>query len=183
MEKRIIPLLTLLLAIIITVGLFVFSHRYPEKVIAFGNYGYLGFFIVSLVSSTSVILPVPGVLILFPLVAALNPMLVALAGSTGGIIGEITGYMAGHGGRGMANGGRMQERTERWMKRWGTWTIFVFAAVPLLPFDIAGILAGALHYPLWKFLLVGWVGKSLKYIALVYAAAWGWEAVSRYLGW
>ena len=182
-KKRIIPLLTLLFAIIITVGLSIFSHRYPEKVIAFGNYGYLGFFIVSLVSSTTVILPVPGVLVLYPLVATLNPVLLALAGSTGGIIGEITGYMAGLGGRGMTNGGRIQAGMERWMKRWGTWTIFLFAAVPFLPFDAAGIVAGALHYPLWKFLLVGWVGKSLKFIALLYAAAWGWEVILNYLGW
>lgn len=183
LKKRIVPLLTLILTIAITIGLFYFSNRYPGKVEALGAYGYIGFFIVSLISSASVILPVPGVLILFPLVATLNPLLVALAGSTGGIIGEITAYMAGYGGRGVTDSGRLQERTERWMKRWGTWTVFAFATIPLLPFDIAGLVAGALHYPFWKFMIVGWVGKSLKFIALAYAAAWGWQAVSQYFGW
>jgi len=47
-------------------------------------------------------------------------------------------------------------------------------------FDVAGIVAGALGYPLWKFLLIAWPGKSLKYVILVLAGAWGWETV---LGW
>jgi len=180
LRQRLMPILTLLLVVVITVGLFIFTQRYPEIVDRFGNLGYLGVFVGSLVSSATVILPVPGVLVLFPLVASLNPVLVALAGSTGGIVGEISGYMAGYGGQGMANKGKMYERVEGWMKKWGAWTVFVFAFAPFLLFDIAGVVAGALRYPLWKFLIVGWVGKSLKYIGLVYAMAWGWESLLRF---
>jgi membrane protein YqaA with SNARE-associated domain len=175
LRQRLVPILTILLVIVISVALFVITQRYPEIVDKFGNLGYLGVFVGSLISSATVVLPVPGVLVLFPLVVSLNPILVALAGSSGGIIGEITGYMAGYGGQGIANKGKMYERVEGWMKKWGVWTIFVFAFAPFLLFDVAGVVAGALRYPLWKFLLVGWVGKSLKYIGLVYAAAWGWE--------
>jgi membrane protein YqaA with SNARE-associated domain len=178
--KRLVPILMLILVIAITVGLFVFAQCYPDKVKEFGNLGYLGVFIASLVSSLTVILPVPGVLVVFPLVTNLNPFLVALAGSTGGIIGEITGYMAGYSGQGMANKGKMYERVELWMKRWGMWTVFAFAFAPFLPFDVAGIVAGAMRYPLWKFLIVGWIGKTLKYIGLVFAAFWGWEYLLRY---
>ena len=60
--------------------------------------------------------------------------------------------------------------------------IFAFAAIPLVPFDAAGIIAGALRYPLWKFLLIGWAGKTIKFIALVYAAMWGWNILLRYIG-
>jgi membrane protein YqaA with SNARE-associated domain len=175
LRQRLVPILTLLFVIAISVGLFVVTQRYPEIVDKFGNLGYLGVFVGSLISSATVVLPVPGVLVLFPLVASLNPILVALAGSMGGIIGEISGYMAGYGGQGIANKGKMYKRVEGWMKKWGVWTIFVFAFAPFLLFDVAGVVAGALRYPLWKFLLVGWVGKSLKYIGLVYAMAWGWE--------
>jgi membrane protein YqaA with SNARE-associated domain len=66
------------------------------------------------------------------------------------------------------------------MKRWGGWAIFVFAAAPLPLFDIAGVVAGALGYPVWKFLLIAWPGKCIKYILLVLAGAWGWDIV---LGW
>lgn len=182
LKKRLIPLATLLLAIAITAGLFVFCQRYPEKVSEFASYEYLGVFLVSVVSNATVILPVPGILIAFPLVTALNPALVGLAGSTGGIIGEITGYMVGYGGRGIVPGGRMFDGVERGMKKWGAWVVFVFAVAPFLPLDVAGMVAGALRFPLWKFMLVGWVGKSIKYIALMYAVVWGWQTWLRYFG-
>jgi membrane protein YqaA with SNARE-associated domain len=166
--------------IALSVGLFIFVRAYPDKVKQLAGFGYLGVFVVSLVSSATVVLPVPGVLVAFPLVTALNPVLVALAASTGGIFGEITGYMAGVGGHGIAHGSDMHLRAERWMKRWGGWTIFFFAVGPV--FDIAGVVAGAFRYPLWKFILIGWVGKSIKFIALVYAMVWGWEALLRYIG-
>ncbi len=183
LKKRVIPILMLLLVVGITVGLFVFARRYPEKIKEFENYGYLGVFLISVVSNATVILPVPGILVAFPLVTTLNPVLIALAGSTGGIIGELTGYMAGYGGRGIIPTGRIYERVEGWMKRWGVWTVFVFSFAPFLPFDVAGMVAGVLRFPLWKFLFFGWIGKSLKYIILMLAVAWGWGAVLRFFGW
>ncbi len=181
-KKKVIPLLTLLLVIAVTVGLFVFSQRYPEKIAEFENYGYLGAFLICMVSNATVILPVPGILVFLPIVTAFNPVLLGLVGATGGIIGEITGYMAGYSGGGMIQDSRMYARMEGWMRRWGAWAVFVFAAVPLLPLDIAGMVAGAMRFPLWKFLLVGWVGKSLKYIGLLVAGFYGWEFVLPYLG-
>ena len=182
LRKKVILLLTVLLVIAITVGLFVFSQRYPEKIEAFENYGYLGAFLISMVSNATVILPVPGILVFLPIVTAFNPVLLGLVGATGGIIGEITGYMAGYSGSGMIQDSRMYARMEGWMRRWGAWTVFVFAAVPFLPLDIAGMVAGAIRFPLWKFLLVAWVGKSLKYIGLLVAGFYGWEFVLPYLG-
>ncbi len=179
-RKIVIPLLVLLPIIAITAGLFIFSQRYPEKVKEFENYGYLGAFLICLVSNTSVILPVPGILIFIPLMATFNPILLGLAGAAGGTIGEITGYMAGYSGRGMIQDNRMYQRVEGWMGRWGAWVVFVFAVAPFLPVDIAGLVAGALRFPLWKFLLVVWGGKSLKYVALTLVGAWGWEAMLRY---
>jgi membrane protein YqaA with SNARE-associated domain len=181
-KRRILPILIIVLVVGLSVGLFIFAQRFPDKVKEFGNYGYLGVFIGSLVSNATVILPVPGVLVLFPLVANLNPILVALAGSTGGIIGEVSSYMAGFGGQAMVNKGRIYELVEGWMRKWGGWTIFVFAFAPIIPFDVAGLVGGAMRYPLWKFLLIGWIGKSLKYIWLVYAATWGLNTLLRFFG-
>ena len=179
LKNRIIPILAVLLALAITIVLFL----YRDKVAEFGNYGYLGAFLVSLISNATIILPVPGIVVLFALGATLNPVLVALVGATGGVIGEITGFMAGYGGRGMVTGsGRVYTTAENWMKRWGGWTIFVFAVVPLPILDIAGVVAGVLGYPVWKFLLVAWPGKIIKYIVLVLVGAWGWQALLRFLG-
>ena len=180
LRKKVIPLLTLLLVVAISVGLFVFSQHYPGKIEEFESYGYLGAFLISMVSNATVILPVPGILVFLPIVAAFNPVLLGLVGATGGIIGEITGYMAGYSGSGIIQDSRMYTKMEGWMRRWGAWTVFVFAAIPLLPLDIAGMVAGAIRFPLWKFLLVAWVGKSLKYIGLLVAGFYGWEFVLPY---
>ncbi len=182
LRQQLVPLLSLVLAIVITVVLFILARYYPEKVKEFDKLGYLGVFLVSLITSATVILPVPGILVLFPIAVTFNPILVGLVGATGGIIGEITGYMAGYGGRGIVRRGRTHDRIEGLMKKWGVWIIFLFAFMPFLLFDVAGVVAGAIRFPLWKFLLVGWVGKSLKYIALMLAGAWGWQALLRYLG-
>lgn len=179
--KRALGVAMVVLTIALTVGLFVFAQRYPDKVKELAGLGYIGVAIISLVSSATIILPVPGVLVAFPLVTTLNPVLVAIAASTGGIFGEISGYMAGFGGQELTNVGGIQMRAKRWMQQWGSLTIFLFAAIPLVPFDIAGVVAGALRYPLWKFLLVGWLGKTIKFIALVYAFIWGWDFILRYV--
>ena len=168
-----------LLVISITVALFLYRHR----VVELGPYGYLGAFVVSLISNATVVLPSPGIVVLFALGATYNPVLVGLAGATGGIIGEMTGFGIGYGGRNMVQSrGQTYARAENWMRRWGAWAIFAFAAVPLPVFDIAGVAAGALHYPLWKFLLIGWIGKSIKYVILVLVGARGWEAILHYFG-
>lgn len=176
-RRIVIPLVTILLGIAITVALFLFR----DKIAGLGNYGYLGAFLISLVTSATVLLPVPGIVALFALGATLNPMLVGLVGATGSIIGELTGFMVGYGGREvMPRKSRLYLRLEQWMRRWGTWAVIGITAVPLPIFDVAGLAAGALHYPLWKFMLIGWAGKSIKFIILVIAGAEGWEAILRF---
>ena len=180
-KKRFIPVLTLVLVIVITLGLFFLAQRYPGKIEEFKNLGYLGVFLICVVSNATVILPVPGIFLFLPLLTVLNPVLMGLVGATGGTIGEVTGYIAGYSGRAIVPSGPLYDRVEGWMKRWGAWVIFIFATVPFLFVDIAGMVAGVLRFPLWKFLLVVWVGKSLKYVVLLLLGAWGWEVVLRYL--
>lgn len=65
------------------------------------------------------------------------------------------------------------------MKKYGVWGIFAIAAIPLVPVDVAGIIAGAARLPLWRFLLPVWAGKTVKYVLLMVAASFGWPFVSR----
>jgi len=53
--------------------------------------------------------------------------------------------------------------------------------VPLV-FDLAGIAAGALRFPLWKFILLCWLGRTILYIFIALSGAWGWEIILPYLG-
>jgi len=168
-KKFIIPAVTIALVIVISVVLFVFRH----EIEGLKEYAYLGVFVVSLLSSATVVVPVPGVAVFIPLLTTLNPVLVGIVGAAGSIIGELTGYAAGYSSRDLASRGKFYQRVEKWMHKRGSLIIFLFSFLPVLPLDVAGIVAGALHYPLWKFMLVAWIGKTLKYIALMLGAAWG----------
>jgi uncharacterized membrane protein YdjX (TVP38/TMEM64 family) len=180
LRRNLVPLLALLLVIVITVGIFL----YRDQIAALGNYNYLGAFLISLASNATIILPVPGPLILFALGAVLpSPTLVGLAGGTGAAIGEISGYLFGYSGRRIAKKSRLYYRLEGWVKRWGALAIFIFSLVPFFPFDLAGIAAGVLRFPFWRFLLVCWVGRTMLYIGVAWGGALGWEALLRLLGW
>ena len=173
-----IPILTLLLVIAITVGLFL----YRDRVADLGNYGYLGAFLISLISSATIVLPVPGMLLIFALGAVFNPVLVGLIAAFGGTLGEITGFILGYSGRRILTSEKIYNKAEKWLKKWGTMTIFIFSLVPPLPIDIIGIVAGTLRFPLWKFLLACFLGKALLYTGMAFAGAWGWDIWWRYFG-
>ena len=155
---------------------------YRDRVSELENLGYIGAFLISLVSNASIALPMPSLLLLFALGAALNPILVGVLGGAGGAIGEISGYMAGRSGRVVSRNDKWFARAERWMSRWGTLTVFVFSLVPVLPFDAAGVAAGIVYFPIKKFLVSCFLGKTLLYIAMALFGAWGWEALLRYMG-
>ncbi len=176
-KKRFIPLLALFLVITITVGIFYFYKQDPDMIERFKSYGYLGAFLISLTFNATLILPAGNILILSVLGAVLpSAIVVGLVGGAGAAIGEITGYMAGYSGRGLTQRSKMYNRVEGWMRRWGTLTIFIMSVVPFI-FDLAGIAAGVLHFPFWKFFLLCWLGRTLLYIGVALAGAWGWEAV------
>ncbi len=177
-RKKLIPLLILLLVIAISVVSFLFR----DKVFEVAGYGYLGAFLISLTFNATVILPVGNFLVLLALGAFLpSAILVGLAGGAGAAIGEITGYMAGYSGYGIVKNRKLYHRLMRWMRRWGAVTIFAFSLVPFV-FDLAGIAAGVIRFPLWKFILLCWLGRSLLYIGLALAGAWGWEIILPYFG-
>jgi len=135
--------------------------------------GLLALFVINVVSSATLILPLPG-LALTPLAATVaDPLLVGLIAGTGQTIGELTGYLAGYSGR-KALG--MDARTQRMtvvMRRWGAPILFLLALVPNPFFDVAGIIAGATRMPLRLYLLAAGSGKILKNIALAYGVALG----------
>ena len=184
LRNKIIPLLTLLLVIAITVGIFL----YRERIVELKEYAYLGAFLISLIGNATVILPAPVPLILASLGAILyenaglvGAIMVGLAGGVGAAIGELTGYMVGYSGRGIAERSKLYSRLVDWVGRWGALAIFIFTVIPFFPFDLAGIAAGVLRLRLWKFMLVCWLGRTILYIGFALAGAWGWEAVLRYL--
>jgi len=181
-KKKFIPLLTLFLVIAIMVGIFYFYKHYPDRVEELKKYTYLGAFLISLTLNATVILPAGNIGIVFTLGAApASATIVGLAAGAGAVIGEITSYMAGYSGRGIAQRSKVYSRVEGWMKKRGAMTIFIMSLVPFI-FDLAGIAAGALRFPFWKFFLLCWLGRTILYIVVALLGAWGWEPVLRFFG-
>jgi membrane protein YqaA with SNARE-associated domain len=188
LREKIAPLLTLLLVIAISVSLLLYFVRNPERVAGLQNYGYLGAFLISLIGNATVLLFPAAVLpmlaaigvVLYPVTGPVGPVSVGLVGGVGAGIGEIVGYMAGYSGRGIAGNNKMYLKLVGWMRRWGALAIFITSLLPFF-FDLAGMVAGVLRFPLWKFLLVCWLGRTLNYVSVVLlVAVWGKEAVLRF---
>ena len=181
LSQRLVPILILLLVIAIMVSALYFYKAYPSRIDELKAYGYLGTFLISLVLNATVILPVGTFAVVATLGAALpSATLVGLVAGVGAAIGEITGYMAGYSGRSIVQRRKIYARLEGWVKKWGALAIFILAIVPFL-FDLAGMAAGALRLPFWKFFLACWLGRTILYIGMAWAGVWGWEAVLSYL--
>ena len=58
------------------------------------------------------------------------------------------------------------------MEKYGELTTLVLAFIPNPLFDLAGLIAGLLKMPLWKFLLYCVIGKILKMMMFAYAGDW-----------
>jgi uncharacterized membrane protein YdjX (TVP38/TMEM64 family) len=127
--------------------------------------GLLGVFLLSLVGNATIVLPVPAIAAAFAAGAAFNPLLVGVVAAAGATLGELTGYLAGASGRGIVRHRVGHRRIETWMGRRGALTLLVLAAVPNPFFDLAGMTAGVVRYPVWRFLAFTWAGKSVKFLA------------------
>ncbi len=165
-------LLSLAVALAITVGaVFLFS-----QVGILRQMGYAGIFIISLISSATILLPLPGFAVVFAMGAYLNPFLVGIAAGAGSGIGEISGFLAGYAGHDAVTRTKIYKSHREQIERYGPLAVFVLAFIPNPVFDIAGIASGALKMPWWQFLLATMAGKTLRYIIVaylgLYAAGW-----------
>jgi uncharacterized membrane protein YdjX (TVP38/TMEM64 family) len=146
------------------------------------RYGYAAVFLVGLVSNATLIFPVPGLAVSAILGSVFNPWIVGLAGGAGQTLGELTGYMTGYSGQTWIDENPTYNRLTRWMQRHGFLTIFVLALIPTPLFDLGGMAAGALRYPLWKFLASAAIGKVTKNIIVALAGCYGIEWLVRVFG-
>ncbi len=181
-KTRLIPLLGLIVIIAIAIGIFCFYRDNPERFEQLEELGYLGVFLSSLILNATVVLPAGNFLFLFVLGGTLpSPVLVGLIGGLAAAIGEFTGYAAGYSGQAIIKKRRLYTKLEGWMKRWGSLTIFFLSVAPLF-FDIAGISAGALRFPAWKFFIACWLGRTILYLTIAWAGAMGLEWVHDFIG-
>jgi len=137
----------------------------------FATTAYLVVFGITLICNASIIVPVHiHIAVMMAVASRWDPILTAFIASIAGTIGEMSGYYAGYFGKKIivSESTPGYNRIVGWMSRYGPWAIFLLSLQPILPFDIAGLAAGASKIPLWKFLLPCWAGRFLKYIMFCY---------------
>ena len=169
--------LALLFALGVTVGIFVFR----EQLRNLNELAYAGAFLSMLIGNATLILPVPGLIFVFALGSSLNPLLVGLVAGPGAALGELTGYVAGYGGSAIIDNIKLYDRIKLWMEKYSLIPITVLAAIPNPAFDMAGIVAGSLRIPWWKFLVAAWIGKTIQALTIAYAGALGATWVQQFI--
>ena len=170
-NERLLKTLSIVLVLVLIATIIHLSDRLPN----YKSVGYVGIFVLSFVGSASILVPVPGIASVCagPGLLELFPLGVALLASLAECIGELTGYLIGFSGRGFAENNRFYPRIERWMQRRGGIALLIASSIPNPLFDLVGIAAGTLRYPVWQFLMAVWAGKLIKSMTIAYACFYG----------
>ncbi len=139
----------------------------------FGNFGYLGIFLISFVGSIIIFIPIPY----FPLLitAAFNkyfdPNLICISSAAGALAAKIIIFYASYYGRTIINN-RTKKRMaplERLLGRYGWLGAFLAALTPI-PDDLVYIPLGIAKYSPWKFATATFSGKVMLNEAIVWGA-------------
>lgn len=152
--------------ILTAVGLTWLLTVFPIPYRQLGEYGYLGVFIVTLLSTAAVVVPVPYIAAIIAAGSYLDPLIVALVGGVAAALGELTGYAGGLAGRALVPDTRWTRGLEQAMRRYGAVVVFAAAVIPNPFFDAVGLMAGVTKTPLWAFLGACFLGKGIRFWAL-----------------
>lgn len=175
----VVRLLMLVAVVLVVVGVFLGREHIPAAT------SLPTIFLLSFLGSAAIVLPVPHLLAVCaggsPALLDLPPVLVALVAACGDALGELTGYAAGVSGRGVLERHAVYGRLEGWVRRRGALVLFLMSSIPNPIFDVVGVAAGALRFPVAWFLAVVAAGKFLKNLGIAYACYFGLESLLQVL--
>ena len=135
--------------------------------------GYPWVFFLSLLASGGMVFPIPSLAATCGAAGLdLNLVIVGVLAGLGETLGELVGYSIGFGGQSVVQRRRIYKRARTWMIRWGIGVLLILSIIPNPIFDFVGIAAGALRYPMKRFLITVWVGKTLKGLIIAHVCFW-----------
>lgn len=167
MKDRYLGFMLLIIALVTIVILI--SRRLDLEGIG-KSYGYLGIFVISLVSCMTIVFPVPYIPALIVISPFFNPFWMGIFGGTGAAIGEFTGYILGRSGAEIfPQKWRGKIRfAERFFKKYGFWSVVLVTATPL-PVGVIYLVAGMAGYSAFRLLIAGVIGKIIFVWAMTYS--------------
>lgn len=148
---------------LLNIGILTLGSRLEEN----AGVSYGGLFVLAFLFNSTVLLPSPILTIVGAMSLSFPPMWVGLVAGIGSTLGELVSYTAGASGRELVDG-HVGKRLHNWIERGGGATIFLAAFIPGPVFDFVGIAAGALRFPLGRFVFFCGMGKILKMILFAY---------------
>ncbi len=175
------------LGLILTVALCVLVVVYWDYIVRASRYGYLGVFFISILSGATIIIPVPGLLVVFTLGSILEPVIVGALAGLGEALGSITIYLTGYGGHRAVEKLEVVEhhyviKFEDWLRRRGSIAVFLMSSI-LNPFFYPFVVvAGAIHFGLVRFFFLCWAGKTIKGIGVAYLGYYGLGSILHSIG-
>lgn len=179
-SSRFLTNLLRILALFAVIGITLYIYSIRDRVEEFQQFGYPGIFLIALLANATVLLPAPGVAVIYAMGAIFNPFGVGLAAGLGGTFGELSGYLAGFSGQAVVERMDIYNRVRPWVEKYGGWAILVLSAIPNPFFDIAGIAAGIAKMPIQTFLIFSGVGQLIKMTAFALAGHYSISLLSTF---
>ena len=164
-----------LLALVVGLGIIISVWGLRDYISDARLVGYPGVFALSFLGSAAMVLPVPGLAAVCALSLKLSPFLLGLLAGIGETIGELSGYAVGYGGGSVIEKRGFYPKLKGWMERRGVLILFLVSLIPNPVFDLVGITAGGVRFPIHKFLLTVWAGKTLKGLLVGYTCYYGYS--------
>lgn len=142
--------------------LMILAFLYRNKLGRFKKYGFLGIFLISAIGNVAILSPAA------PMISALgstiyHPIISSFITTLGAVTGELLSYFIGNASHSYLPDSEWNSKIQEFMKINGAITIFVLSVIPNPFFDLAGITAGATNFPLWKFIVISFFGKWIKF--------------------
>lgn len=132
--------------------------------------GLLGIFLINFIGSASFSFAAPGFVTVIAGGQIYPVFWVALLSSFGSALGDMVSLLIGFSGRKLANHKLNKKKwfikIEKLFKEHSIWVLFLFSFIPNPAFDVIAIIAGVFTYSPWKYFLIVFVGRFLRFLLL-----------------
>jgi len=144
----------------------------------FVQYGFLGLFLSSFVSSLFFFPAFTYIIISIFIALKFNPYLVLVAVTSGAILAQFVNYYFGFfGSKKLIKRENEIKKVRVWLDRWGDLSIFIINLVPILPADFVSVFVGFLRMDFKTFLISMSLGKFFQFTLVIF----GFELLAKFL--
>ncbi|MDO8474335.1 MAG: VTT domain-containing protein [bacterium] len=190
MVIRITPVNIALVAVFIGLPILLWTNEMLFVRWFSGTSGLLAITVLAFIGNFTILFPAPALGLIMPIVSRLAEqnglVLISALYALGSALGETSGYLAGRKGADIPFFGdsKWHQALEGWLRGKKTdVALLILSAFPvILPFDVAGIIAGSMRHPWWRFVASTFFGRLIKYVMFIQM----WQTVdnlSGYFAW